>query len=106
GVNLRADRGGGGIGAGSGLAYGRMTDPVLDDPGQRRGKMATAGTGSRAAWGGPALAAVWAVFSARTWLAVIHLLVGLFVGLAAFTVVLTGTVLGFGMLVVALAGIP
>jgi signal transduction histidine kinase len=68
--------------------------------------MATAGTGSRAAWGGPALAAVWAVVSARTWLAVIHLLVGLFVGLAAFTVVLTGTVLGFGLLIVALAGIP
>ena len=68
--------------------------------------MAAAGTGSRAAWSGPALAAVWAVFSARTWLAVIHLLVGLFLGLVAFVVVVTGTALGAALLVVALAGIP
>src|SRR5262249_23535920 len=108
GVNLRADPGGGGIGAGPGLAYGQMTDPVLDEPGQqfRRGKMATAGTRSRTAWGGPALAAVWSVVSARTWLAVIHLLVGLFLGTVAFTVVVTGAALGVALLVVALVGLP
>jgi signal transduction histidine kinase len=68
--------------------------------------MATAGTGSRAAWGGPALAAVWSVVSARTWLAVIHLLVGFFLGTVAFVVVLTGATLGVALLVVALAGVP
>jgi signal transduction histidine kinase len=68
--------------------------------------MATAGAGSRAARGGPVLAAVWAVVSARTWLAVIHLLVGFFLGLVIFVVVLTGTVLGAALLVVALAGVP
>ena len=68
--------------------------------------MAAAGAGSRAARGGPVLAAVWAVVSARTWLAVIHLLVGFFLGLVIFVVVLTGTVLGAALLVVALAGIP
>jgi signal transduction histidine kinase len=68
--------------------------------------MATAGTGSRAAWSGPALAAVWSVVSARTWLAVIHLLVGFFLGTVAFAVVVTGAALSVALLVVALAGIP
>ena len=44
--------------------------------------------------------------SARTWLAVIHLLVGLFLGTVAFAVVVTGAALGVALLVVALAGIP
>src|SRR5215475_2892170 len=70
------------------------------------GKMATAGTRSRTAWGGPALAAVWSVVSARTWLAVIHLLVGLFLGTVAFTVVVTGAALGVALLVVALVRLP
>jgi signal transduction histidine kinase len=68
--------------------------------------MAAAGTGSRAAWGGPARAAVWSVVSARTWLAVIHLLVGLFLGTLAFAVVVTGAALGVALLIVALAGVP
>ncbi|HEY7015653.1 MAG TPA: sensor domain-containing protein [Streptosporangiaceae bacterium] len=68
--------------------------------------MAAAGTGSRAAWRGPARAAVWSVVSARTWLAVIHLLVGLFLGTVAFTVVVTGAALGVALLVVALVGLP
>ncbi len=68
--------------------------------------MAAAGTRSRAAWGGRLLAAVRPVVSARTWLAVIHLLAGFVTGLVAFVVVVTGTVLGGALLVVALAGVP
>ena len=59
--------------------------------------MAAAGTGARTAWGGPARAAVWAVVSARTWLAVIHLLVGFFLGTVAFAVVVTGATLGVAL---------
>jgi len=68
--------------------------------------MVAAGTGARTAWSGPARATVWAVVSARTWLAVIHLLVGFFLGTLAFAVVVTGTSLSVALLVVALAGVP
>ena len=54
------------------------------------------------AWGDPARAAVWAVVSARTWLAVIHLLVGFFLGTLAFAVVVTGTALACGGYAVAI----
>jgi signal transduction histidine kinase len=43
--------------------------------------------------------------SARTWLALIHHLVGLFIGIAAITVVTTGLSLGFSLLVL-LVGLP
>jgi signal transduction histidine kinase len=43
--------------------------------------------------------------SARTWLALIHHLVGLFLGIAAITVVTTGLSLGFSLLVL-LVGLP
>ena len=43
--------------------------------------------------------------SARTWLALIHHLVGLFIGIAAITVVTTGLSLGFSLLVL-VVGLP
>jgi signal transduction histidine kinase len=44
--------------------------------------------------------------SPRTWLAMVHHLAGLFIGIAGFVVVVTGTVLGFGLIPLALAGLP
>ena len=44
--------------------------------------------------------------SPRTWLAMIHHLAGLFIGLAAVVVVTTGLSLGFSLVVVALVGLP
>jgi signal transduction histidine kinase len=44
--------------------------------------------------------------SARSWLALIHHLVGLFIGIAAIAVFTTGLSLGFSLLVVALIGLP
>ena len=44
--------------------------------------------------------------SARSWLALIHHLAGLFIGIAALAVVTTGLSLGFSLLVVALVGLP
>jgi signal transduction histidine kinase len=52
------------------------------------------------------IAAVRPVVSARTWLAVIHLLAGLFIGIVSSTVVLTGIAVGVGTLAVFLIGIP
>src|SRR4249920_1592935 len=81
--------------------------------------MAAAGAGSGAspASGAEARAAgraspggLWPAFrslvSARTWLAVIHLLAGLFIGIFSFTVAVTGAALGIGLLPLFLAGIP
>ncbi|HEX3924931.1 MAG TPA: sensor domain-containing protein [Streptosporangiaceae bacterium] len=59
-----------------------------------------------AAWGGVAVAAVRAVVSAPTWLALIHLLSGWVIGLVAFGVIVFGTVAGVGMLPFALTGVP
>ncbi len=55
--------------------------------------------------GGP-LAVLHAVVSARTWLAVIHLLAGLVTGTVAFTLVLTGLATGIGLLPAFLLGVP
>ena len=44
--------------------------------------------------------------SARTWLAIVHLMAGLFVGIALFTVVLVCLVTGIGLLPAFLAGVP
>jgi len=46
------------------------------------------------------------VVSARTWLAVIHLIAGLFVGVVTFTVLLTGLLTGIALLPSFLAGVP
>jgi signal transduction histidine kinase len=61
---------------------------------------------SRGAWGTQAFAAVRAVVSARTWLAVIHLLAGWVIGLAAFIVIVVGVPVGAALVVIVLAGIP
>jgi hypothetical protein len=44
--------------------------------------------------------------SPRTWLAMIHHLAGLFIGIAAYAVFTTGLSLGFSLLVVVLVGLP
>jgi len=44
--------------------------------------------------------------SARTWLAFIHHVVGLFIAVASFTIVVTGVALGVGLLPLALVGLP
>ena len=49
--------------------------------------------------------AVQLLVSPRTWLAVLHLLAGFWLGLVAFLVILIGTVLGLGLLPLFLAGI-
>ncbi|HUL26172.1 MAG TPA: sensor domain-containing protein [Streptosporangiaceae bacterium] len=73
--------------------------------------MAAAGAGSgvpaagRASPGGLP-SALGALVSPRTWLAVIHLLAGLVIGLVSFTVVVTGISVGIGLLPVFLVGIP
>ena len=68
--------------------------------------MAVAGAGSGAAWRTVVTSAARPVVSARTWLAVIHVLTGLATGLAAFVLVVLGTVGGLALLVVVFAGIP
>jgi hypothetical protein len=47
-----------------------------------------------------------ALVSPRTWLAVIHLLAGLVIGIISFTVVVTGLSLGIALLPLFLVGIP
>ena len=44
--------------------------------------------------------------SPRTWLAMISHLAGFVMGLAVFVVIVTGLSLGFGLLVLALVGLP
>jgi signal transduction histidine kinase len=60
--------------------------------------------GRRAA--GHPVSALHATVSARTWLAVIHLVAGFFIGMVGFIVVLTGLALGIGLLPAFLAGVP
>jgi signal transduction histidine kinase len=67
--------------------------------------MAAADTGSATAWGAAAIAAVRPVVSARTWLAVIHLLSGWVIGLVAFGVIVTGVIAGVALLPFAFMGV-
>jgi signal transduction histidine kinase len=67
--------------------------------------MAAADIRSAVAWAGLPVTALRAVVSARTWLAAIHLLSGWFIGLAAFTVIVTAVSAGAALLVVALSGV-
>jgi len=55
--------------------------------------------------GGP-VPVLGALFSARTWLAFVHLIAGFGVGLVTFTVVLAGLVTGIALIPVFLAGVP
>jgi signal transduction histidine kinase len=84
------------------VAYGQITGRVRGE-GERR--MAAAGIGARGAWAALPVTGLRAIVSARTWLAVIHLLSGWFIGLAVGIVITVGVPLGFAMLAVALTGI-
>ena len=77
-------------GAGSGFPPGAGTEPLA---------------AGRASPGG-LRSVLGALVSPRTWLAVIHLLAGLVIGLVAFTVVVVGIALGIGLMPVFLVGIP
>jgi signal transduction histidine kinase len=58
------------------------------------------------AWAGLLIGAVRAVASARTWLAVIHLVVGWCTGLVVFLIVVVATPVGIVLLPIGLAGAP
>ncbi len=77
-------------GAGSGFPPGAGTEPLA---------------AGRASPGG-LLSVLGALVSPRTWLAVIHLLAGLVIGIVAFTVVVIGIGLGIGLMPIFLVGIP
>ena len=62
-------------------------------------------TGSAAASHGILPRAVLPLVSARTWLALIHLLAGIWTGLAAILVIITGIALGVGLLPIFLIGV-
>jgi hypothetical protein len=64
------------------------------------------GTGTEAMRRGVLARAVWPVVSARTWLAIIHLLAGLFTGLIASIVVIVLVSLGVGLVPLFLIGLP
>ena len=51
------------------------------------------------------MAVLRALVSARTWLAVVHLMAGLFIGLPMFIVVLTCVITGVAMIPVLLVGV-
>ena len=76
--------------AGSGFPPGAGTEPLA---------------AGRASPGGLA-SVLGALVSPRTWLAVIHLLAGLVIGIVAFTVVVVGIALGIGLMPIFLVGIP
>jgi signal transduction histidine kinase len=75
----------------------------VTDPGS--GTAGSSGTAVSRRRAGPA-AAVRAIVSASTWLAVIHLFAGFVVGTVTFTLVLTGITVGIATLPVFLLGIP
>ena len=77
-------------GAGSGFPPGAGTEPLA---------------AGRASPGG-LRSVLGALVSPRTWLAVIHLLAGLVIGIVAFTVVVIGIGLGIGLMPLFLVGIP
>jgi signal transduction histidine kinase len=91
-------------GAGSGASPGAGTERLavgVPSPGAGTEPVAAARPspgGLRSVLGG--------LVSPRTWLAVIHLLVGLVIGLVAFLVVVVGISLGIGLMPLFLVGIP
>ena len=91
-------------GAGSGVPPGAGTEPLAagqPSPGAGAETLA-AGLASP----GGLRSVLGALVSPRTWLAVIHLLAGLVIGLVSFTVVVTGISLGIALLPLFLVGIP
>jgi signal transduction histidine kinase len=92
-------------GAVPGAEYGAVSHGATGGgPGVATG--AAAGAGAGAAAGRGLWAAVRAIVSARTWLAVIHLIVGFFLGTLFFVVLVTGAAVGVGLLPVFLIGLP
>src|SRR5215467_4141423 len=91
-------------GAGSGAPPGAGTEPLaVGQPSPGAGTDPVAA--GRASSGG-ARSVLGALVSPRTWLAVIHLLAGLVLGLVAFLVVVVGISLGIGLMPLFLVGIP
>ena len=78
-------------GAGSGVPPGTGAEVTAD---------------GRASPGGDLPSALVAVVSPQTWLAVIHVLAGLVIGLVSFTVVVVGISVGIGLVPLFLVGIP
>jgi len=78
-------------GAGSGVPPGTGAEATAD---------------GRASPGGDLPSALVAVVSPQTWLAVIHVLAGLVIGLVSFTVVVVGISVGIGLVPLFLVGIP
>jgi signal transduction histidine kinase len=64
------------------------------------------GTGTEAMRQGVLARVVWPVFSARTWLAIVHLLAGLLIGLIAGIVVIVGIGVGVSLVPLFLVGVP
>jgi signal transduction histidine kinase len=64
------------------------------------------GTGTEAMRRGVLARAVWPVVSARTWLAIVHLLAGLFIGLIAGVVVIVLVSVGVALVPLFLVGLP
>ena len=78
-----------------------QTGAMIDRPGTARGGPSTAALHTGDVWQLPAT-----LVSSRTWLTTIHLLAGLPIGIATFTVAVTGVSLGIGLLPLFLIGIP
>jgi signal transduction histidine kinase len=74
--------------------------------GAERGAAPGAVTGAGAAAPGRLGAVLRPIVSARTWLAVIHLLAGFFLGTISFTLLITGTAVGIALLPIFLSGVP
>ena len=89
-------------GTGSGARPGVGAPPGAGVPPAAGAESLASGRSSPA---GP-LSVFGALVSPRTWLAVIHLLAGLVIGIVSFTVVVTGISLGIALLPLFLVGIP
>jgi signal transduction histidine kinase len=89
-------------GTGSGARPGASAHPGAGVPPAAAAETLAAGLASP----GGLRPVLGALVSPRTWLAVIHLLAGLVIGLVSFTVVVTGISLGIALLPVFLVGIP
>jgi signal transduction histidine kinase len=87
------------------VSYGSVGWATLTRADQEE-PMATAGTGQRAAWAGLLADAVRAVVSARTWLAIVHMLVGWITGLVIFVIIAVLAPVGIALLPIALTGVP
>ena len=91
-------------GAGSGAPPGAGTEPL--PAGQPSAGAGAETLAASLASPGGLRSMLGALVSPRTWLAVIHLLVGLVIGIISFTVVVTGISLGIALLPLFLVGIP